>query len=81
MQTKLTLRLEKELIDIAKQEAKKNGKSLSQMVADYFSFIKKSSPHKKKVHTPITGSLKGILKSKTALSKKDYCDYLEKKYR
>ena len=36
MQTKLTLRLESELIEQAKEHAKQQGKSLSQIVADYF---------------------------------------------
>ena len=36
MQTKLTLRLDEHLIENAKVFAKQSGKSLSQMVADYF---------------------------------------------
>ena len=36
MQTKLTLRLEDQLIKDAKQYARQSGKSLSQMVAEYF---------------------------------------------
>ena len=35
MQTKLTLRLDEELIKFAKVYAKERGKSLSQIVADY----------------------------------------------
>ncbi|NIP94549.1 MAG: antitoxin [Akkermansiaceae bacterium] len=36
MQTKLTLRLEKSLIDAAKTEADRRGTSLSRLVADFF---------------------------------------------
>ncbi|MGH8605739.1 MAG: DUF6364 family protein [Gammaproteobacteria bacterium] len=35
-QTKLTLRLDKELIEAAKRYAEISGNSLSQLVADYF---------------------------------------------
>ncbi|HZC00332.1 MAG TPA: DUF6364 family protein, partial [Gammaproteobacteria bacterium] len=37
MQTKLTLRLDKKLIEAVKRYAEISGKSLSQLVADYFS--------------------------------------------
>ncbi len=39
MQTKLTLRLDDRLIRKAKDFASKNGKSLSQVVGDYFAAI------------------------------------------
>ncbi|MFW2177769.1 MULTISPECIES: DUF6364 family protein [unclassified Moraxella] len=40
MQAKLTLRMDEALIAEAKQIAKENGKSVSQMVADYFRLFK-----------------------------------------
>ncbi len=39
MQTKLTLRLDDALIARAKRYSAKTGKSVSQIVADYFAFI------------------------------------------
>ncbi len=36
MQTKLTLRLDEALIQRAKAEARRTGKSVSQLVAEYF---------------------------------------------
>ena len=39
MQTKLTLRLDDRLIRDAKHHARQSGKSLSQMVAEYFSAV------------------------------------------
>ena len=39
MQTKLTLRMEDELINMAKSVAEKKGKSLSKMVSDYFKAV------------------------------------------
>ena len=44
MQTKLTLRLEEQLIERAKAHAKKRGKSVSQMVADYFALLGPGRP-------------------------------------
>lgn len=77
MQTKLTLRLESELIEQAKKHAKQQGKSLSQIVADYFITLNKSTEQ----HTfaPITQSLIGILQSSN-LHQEDYKKHLEAKY-
>lgn len=77
MQTKLTLRLEDELIEQAKKHAKKQGKSLSQMVSDYFKALTKEN--KKIKIAPITSSLIGILKS-SEVDKNDYKKHLEEKY-
>lgn len=79
MQTKLTLRLEKTLIDNAKQYAKQHGKSVSQLVVDYFVVLTSQSPSDKQCNLPLTQSLKGILK-KSTLTEKDYKAYLEDKY-
>ena len=79
MQTKLTLRLEDELINKAKRLAHQRGKSLSKLVAEYFFFItsKELSDHKEL--PPIVKSLYGSLSDKK-LDESDYKDYLEKKY-
>jgi hypothetical protein len=77
MQTKLTLRLESELIELAKAHAKQQGKSLSQIVADYFTIFTEKS--KKLKISPITQSLIGIIKIKN-LDEKDYKKHLEEKY-
>lgn len=39
MNTKLTLTIEKEVIEIAKEYAKEKGLSLSEMVENYFKFV------------------------------------------
>ena len=77
MQTKLTLRLESELIEQAKKYAKQQGKSLSQIVADYFMIFDEKSD-KEKI-APVTQSLIGILKHKD-LDASDYKKHLEEKY-
>ena len=63
MQTKLTLRMEKALIDKAKVFADASGKSLSKVVADYFALLNqdKMSPEIKITQT--VSSLKGIMKN------------------
>ena len=76
MQTKLTLRLEDDLIEQAKKYAKQEGKSLSQLVADYFKVFNQTE--KIKV-APVTRSLIGILSS-NGLGTSDYKKHLEEKY-
>jgi len=79
MQTKLTLRLEKQLVDLAKEYASTQGKSVSKMVADYFMLLNSTLDIKDDEVSPITKSLKGSLgKIKTA--EFDYKKYLEEKY-
>ncbi|MCA1795424.1 MAG: DUF6364 family protein [Desulfotignum sp.] len=79
MNTKLTLRLEENLIKTAKRHAGTLGKSVSQMVADYFSLLENDSMDKKQPLTPIVSSLKGSLRG-SGVDKKDYKRYLEDKY-
>lgn len=80
MQTKLTLRLEEDLIERAKLIAKQSGKSVSQMVADYFMAMS-VPPNSAKVLPPMTASLQGCLtQQQTVDDKQDYRDYLEQKY-
>lgn len=83
MQTKLTLRLDEDLIKFAKKEAQREGKSLSQMVADYLKAIK--SKHNAKKNTkeefsPFVKSLMGAMKI-DHIDKEDYYRYLEEKYK
>ncbi len=80
MNTKLTLRLEEDLIKSAKKHAKIIGKSVSQIVADYFYLLDKNDSSNKLIQiTPIVKSLKGSL-SDSGLDGKDYKEYLEDKY-
>ena len=79
MQTKLTLRLDDELINRAKSYAKKSGKSVSQIVAGYFSLLDADPEREASEFTPLVRSLKGSLKG-AKVGKKDYHEYLEEKY-
>lgn len=77
MQTKLTLRMEAELIEQAKAYAQQHGKSLSQMVADYFTLFTRPAATSKLA--PATQSLLGILQHAKA-DETDYKKHLEEKY-
>jgi len=77
MQTKLTLRMESELIEHAKQHAKQQGKSLSQIVADYFAVFTQDKDQKNTA--PVTKSLVGVLKE-SGLDQESYKKHLEEKY-
>ncbi|CAB1064931.1 hypothetical protein D1BOALGB6SA_9728 [Olavius sp. associated proteobacterium Delta 1] len=79
MQTKLTLRMDEKLINQAKSYAKKSGKSVSQIVAGYFSVLGNEQDREASEFTPIVKSLKGSLKD-ASVGKEDYHKYLEEKY-
>ncbi len=61
MQTKLTLRLDEDLIERAKRYGKRTGRSVSQMVADYFALLEEDLVDDGGQLTPIVGSLRGAL--------------------
>jgi Family of unknown function (DUF6364) len=79
MQTKLTLRLEEQLIEQAKIYAAQAGKSVSQIVAEYFKLLTSQKNRANVPSTPITQSLRGLLRESN-LDEKDYKKYLEKKH-
>ncbi len=78
MQTKLTLRLDEQLVKQAKAYAKASGKSVSQLVAEYFSLLSSSSQSASEL-TPAVHKLKGALKE-SQVDLRDYQKYLEEKY-
>ncbi|HIJ82174.1 MAG TPA: antitoxin [Desulfuromonadales bacterium] len=79
MQTKLTLRLEDQLIEQAKSYAAQAGKSVSQIVADYFKLLTSQKIKTSMPSTPITRSLRGLLRESN-LDEEDYKKYLEVKH-
>lgn len=79
MQTKLTLRLDEELIREVKSIADRKGQSVSKIVANYFNSLREKPKVPKTNLTPIVQSLKGSLRG-TNLDLKDYHRYLEEKY-
>jgi hypothetical protein len=79
MQSKLTLRMDDQLIYRAKKIAAKKGKSVSQMVSDYVAGLEENNFDKTEL-TPLVKSLKGVLRDKK-VDRGDYFRYLEEKYR
>lgn len=82
MNTKLTLTIEKEIIEEAKEYAKEKGQSLSDLVENYFKLITKDKRKvKSKQLSPRVKRLRGILKvDKDFDYKKTLEDELSKKY-
>ena len=81
MQTKLTLRLDDELIDQAKNYAARSGKSVSQVVADYFRMLPVGiEPAALPERAPLTLSLRGLLRG-ARLDGADYRRHVEEKNR
>lgn len=81
MHTKLTLRLEEGLIQRAKSFAKKTGKSVSRIVADYFTILELPPRRDTPVlWPPLVRSLKGSLR-RARVDEKDYQRYRQEKYR
>jgi len=79
MNTKLTLRLDDSLIESAKRYSARHGKSLSQVVADYFSVIRNEKTGESDELTPAVRSLKGLLANK-GTDEADYHRHIEEKY-
>ena len=81
MRTKLTLRLDEELIDRAKQYAQTRGKSLSQIVEDHFQGLTRSDRGQEQPsEAPITHSLRGLLKGEVT-EEEEYRRHLAEKYK
>ena len=83
MRTKLTLRLDDELIRKAKRVAKDRGKSLSQIVGEFLTVLPDASSENDDAESElplIVQSLKGALKGHD-VSEDAYHEYLEEKYR
>ncbi|MBP6397924.1 MAG: hypothetical protein KBF57_08750 [Saprospiraceae bacterium] len=82
MNTKLTLTIEKEVIEIAKEYAKEKGQSLSELVENYFKLVTVNrSKMKEKQLSPKVRKLKGIIKTDENIDYKQILtEELSKKY-
>ncbi len=79
MHAKLTLRLDAELIMLAKSYSQETGKSLSQIVADYFARLTAKPVEDDAAITPLVQSLRGSLRG-AEIDEDDYRRHLEEKY-
>jgi len=81
MDKKLTLMLDKRVINQAKAYAKRQHKSLSGMVENYFKNLTGSGSQGVQEMTPLVEELSGILKVKAGFDRKaDYLRHLEDKH-
>ena len=81
MDTKLTVRLDSEVIDRAKLYARGHNISISRMIESYLDSVTK--PQSKEIEiTPLVKSLSGVVKISADFDyKKELGDYLAEKYK
>jgi len=79
-QAKLTLRLNKSLINRAKKYSQQHHKSLSRMVAEYFALLEGGNDTSLQDAPPIVQSLIGCLGKSKSVKEDDYHRHLEDKY-
>jgi hypothetical protein len=81
METKLTIRLRKNVVDKAKDYAFQHKTSLSKMVENYLEAIV-SEKDKKEDITPLVESLSGVIHIKDDIDyQSQYSDFLANKYK
>jgi hypothetical protein len=81
MQTKLTLSIDNDIIEQAKEYARQQHRSLSNMVESYLKLVVRNQKEEIEL-TPIVAELSGVISGNSAENyKRDYADYLENKYR
>lgn len=81
MDDKLTLKLDEETIEKAKVYAKNHKTSLSRLIENYLKLLTKESSQEIKI-TPLVKNLSGIIKLTEDFNvKKEYTEYLVKKYK
>ena len=81
MPHKLTLKLDENIVEKAKNYAKEHNSSVSKLVEEYFRFITMDSSEIDKVRiTPTIKKLSGILNSKSIDPKLERAEYLSKKH-
>jgi hypothetical protein len=83
MEAKLTLKLDKNVIEEARKYARNSNTSLSRLVERYFRLLTANKQEKKieKKYSPLVEELSGVIKIDNYLDlKKEYTDYLIEKY-
>lgn len=81
MDTKLTLKLDKEAIEQAKRYADRRGLSLSRVVESYFLKLAQSEEPPREKLTGVVAELAGAMKGvELGDSREEYAEYLRKKY-
>jgi hypothetical protein len=82
MNTKLTLQLDKEIIEKTKKYAKDHNQSLSGLVEDFFTYLTEESETSDKKLPSIVDELSGVIQLTPDMNINDsYTDYLVDKYK
>ena len=79
METKLTLKLDKAVIQSVKKYAQSNNKSLSKLVESYFRNLVSEDETNISTYSPLVEELSGVISEKD-IKDFDYVGYLEAKY-
>ena len=81
MDTKLTLKLDKEIINQAKLYAESKKISLSKLIESYLQMLTKENSNSDNI-SPLVESLSGVIElPENYEDKDDYADYLKQKYK
>ena len=81
MNAKLTLHLDKEIIEKTKTYAKNRNQNLSSLVQNYFNFLSENNPDEDIEISQTTKEVSGVIKlSKDFNMKKEYKKHILKKY-
>ncbi|MCR5699175.1 MAG: DUF6364 family protein [Treponemataceae bacterium] len=81
MDAKLTLKLNDESINRAKEYVSSIGTSLSSVVEGFFDSLTLNKMNQKFEYSPLVSELSGIIHLDNDFDyKSDYCNYLEQKY-
>ncbi|MGK2862493.1 MAG: DUF6364 family protein [Chitinophagaceae bacterium] len=79
MESKLTLKLDKKVINRAKTYAKDHNTSLSKLIENYLQAVTLKSNKPIQI-TPLVESLTGVIDLNIKDYRKDYTDFLSQKY-
>ncbi len=79
MDSKLTLKLNRSVIEKAKQYAREHNISLSRLIENYLTAITKNVENADEI-SPLVKSLTGVVQLNDKDYKKDYIDFLNQKY-
>ncbi len=79
MHAKLTLRMDESLVEKGKFEAARRGKSVSQMVGDFFDSLSSPDQQAARKLPPLTASLVGVLRGHR-MNVDSYRAHLREKY-
>jgi hypothetical protein len=82
METKLTLSMEKKIIEEAKKYARKRNTSLSGLIKNYLLNLTQAENKKIEKISPLVKDLSGIISEETTKDfNQQYADHLKKKYK